>query len=43
MVKEALVLLTDFGVEFEEIRISLLAAGSEKQLNQCSPTQKVPV
>ncbi|MFT4748803.1 MAG: hypothetical protein ACI9E4_000471 [Pseudohongiellaceae bacterium] len=35
MVKDALVLLTDFDVEFEESRASFLAAGSEKQLNKC--------
>jgi glutathione S-transferase len=36
-------LLTYFGVEFEEVGISLFTPGFEKELKKYSPTQKVPV
>lgn len=36
-------LLTHFGVEFEEVGISLFTPGFEKVLKKYSPTQKVPV
>lgn len=36
-------LLTHFGVEFDEVGVALFTVGFEKELKKYSPTQKVPV